>query len=252
MANDYIYGRNPILEALRSGENVEKIYLAQGVQGTAISSIFSAAKRAGVNIVTYDKRKFSFLEREVCSKEEKTQGVIALMKQYKELSLKELIDISLLNSKKPVIAALEGINDPHNLGAIARSAEAAGISGIIVTERDSAPVTPTAVKASAGALSYIPIVKVSSLINAIEKLKDAGFWVYGTDSDGQKLYSDPIYDSPALIIIGGEGKGVRPSTKKHCDFVVKIPLKGKVSSLNASVSAGIIFFEISRQRNLNI
>lgn len=250
MPETYIYGRNPVLEALRSGEEVEKVYLAQGMQGSAVSSIYSAAKKSGTPIVTYDKRKFAFLEKDACPKDSKSQGVIALMKQYKELSLKELIDISFLNNKKPIIVALEGINDPHNLGAIARSAEASGVAGIIITERDSSPVTPTAVKASAGALSYIPIVKVSSLINALEKLKEAGFWIFGTDSDGTKLYNDSVYDSPVLIIIGAEGKGVRPSTKKHCDYIVKIPLKGKVNSLNASVSAGIIFFEIARQRGL--
>ncbi len=250
MKSGYIYGRNPVIEALKSGGEVEKIYLAQGVQGGAISSIYSSAKRYGVQIVTYDKRKFASLEKDACPKDKKSQGVIAVLKQYKEFALEELIESAFLKTSLPVVVALDGINDPQNLGAIARSAEAAGAAGIIITERNSAPVTPAAVKASAGALSYLPVVKISSLITALEKLKEAGFWIFGTDSEGKNLYTDGIYDSPVLLIIGSEGKGLRPSTKKHCDFIVNIPLYGKVSSLNASVSAGIVLFEINRQRSL--
>ena len=148
----------------------------------------------------------------------------------------------------PIIVVLDEIEDPQNLGAIARSAECSGCGGMILTNKNSAPISPTAVKASAGALELIPIAKVDSLVQALEKLKENGFWIVGTDAQGDRLYSDDIYDSPIALVIGSEGRGMRPSTLKHCDYLINIPIVGQINSLNASASAAVVLFEILRQR----
>jgi len=256
--SSYIYGRNAVIEALNSGKEIEKIFIQFGNQGEAINKIYKLAKLAGVQCSNYDKKKFLQLENSIFReigkdnskslKDNKTQGVIALMRPFELQNIDEFISKITDLDKNPFLIILDEISDPHNLGAIARTAECAGAIGLIMTERNSAPITPAAIKASAGALEHIPIIKAVNLITAIEKLKEAGFWVVGTDSDGKNQYTDKIYNSPTAIIIGSEGKGLRPSIAKHCDFIVKIPLMGKITSLNASVSAAIIMYEVLRQR----
>ena len=174
---------------------------------------------------------------------------MALTRPFKLYSIVELIE-KTKNITNPIFVALDEISDPHNFGAIARSAECSGCSGVIITERNSAPITPTAIKISAGALEHIPVAKVTNLQQSLKVLKDNGFWIIGTDADAERVYTDEIYNSPIVIVIGSEGKGMRLILKKDCDFLVKIPLKGKVTSLNASVSAAVILFEIQRQRSL--
>lgn len=246
--NFYIYGRNAIIEALLSEKETDKIYISFGVQGDPINRIHALAKRNHVPIVVMDKKKFSFLEQQVCKDSFKSQGVIALLRTFETYSIEELIEKAYQDSRKPVLIALDEISDPQNLGAIARSAECSGASGIILPERNSAPITPVAIKASAGALEYLPVCKVSSFPQMFQKLKDEGFWIIGTDMEADRFYSDDIYDVPVVIVIGSEGRGLRPSTRSHCDLLIKIPLVGKVTSLNASVSAGIVLFEILKQR----
>ena len=246
----YIYGRNVVIEALKACKPIEKIYFLYGSKGESISTIYSLAKKKKINCITYDKRKFQNLEESVGSVSNKSQGVIALLEIIENHTIEELIALSFAKEKEPVLVALDGINDPQNLGAIARTALCSGAAGFILTERDSSPVTPAAVKASSGALEHIPIAKTLNLINAIQKLKDNGFWIIGTDANSSELYTKEIYNGPLLIIIGSEGTGMHQSIKKHCDYLVRIPIKGDFSSLNASVSAGIILFEISRQRGL--
>lgn len=197
-----------------------------------------------------DKKKFGKLQRDMDLDFHKTQGIIALMASVELLSLEELIHNSYKRSKQPTLVLLDEITDPHNLGAIARSAECSGADGMIITERNSCPITPVAVKASAGALEIMPIARVGSLITAIETLKQNGFWIVGTDSNAEKQYTENLYDNPVAIVIGSEGSGLRPSTVKHCDILVRIPLKGQIDSLNASVSAGVILFEVLRQKLL--
>jgi 23S rRNA (guanosine2251-2'-O)-methyltransferase len=246
--NLYIYGRNAVIEALKAEKSIEKIYFSFGVQGDSISSIYSLAKKQKVNCITYDKRKFLDFERNVLKFSEKSQGVIALLSAFESVSLEDLIDYSFTLELMPVLVALDGINDPHNLGAIARTALCSGAAGLIITERDSAPITPAAIKASAGALEHIKLAKVVNLNNAIQKLKDSGYWIIGTHQEAEELYTSNIYDRPVVVIIGSEGKGLHHSVISHCDYLVKIPVSGGLSSLNASVSAGIILFEIKRQK----
>lgn len=245
----YIFGRNPVIEALQAGSAVAKVFLLFGAQGDSARKIFSLAKKNKIQCQQYDKKKFEALERSVCPPGVKSQGVIALMSLIDTITIDELL--SSVNKSKgyPFIIALDGITDPQNFGAIARSAECAGASGVIIAERKSAPITPSALKASAGALQYVPVAIAVNMINALEKCKKAGFWIIGTAADAKKLYTADVYDKPVVLLIGSEGDGIGAALKKHCDDFVKIPLAGKITSLNASVSAGIIMFEIIRQRS---
>lgn len=244
----YIYGRNAVTEALNSGSEIEKIYVLYGLSGT--NPLFKLAKANKVQVLTYDKMKFKNLEDSVLPRGVKSQGVIALRTMAKTVDLHELIENAFYRSANPVLLLLDGITDPQNLGAIARSAECAGVTGIILPLRNSAPITPTAVKASAGALEHLDICKVTNIVNAMETLKERGFWLYGADMNSTRIYSEPIYSRPVVIVIGSEGSGMKESVRKKCDEIISIPMTGKINSLNASVSAGIILFEINRQRRL--
>lgn len=244
----YIYGRNAVYEALNTGDNIEKVYLAHNAQGPIIDKIYAAAKRNKVAITVYDHRKFSFLERDFMPKDAKSQGVIALRCLIEEVPLDEFLE-NIQIKTNPVLAILDGITDPHNFGAISRSAECAGFAAIIKPVHNSAIVTPTAIKTSAGALENITVITVGNLVQAIDKLKEAGFWIVGTTLDADHNYYDTnIYDRPIAVVIGSEGDGMHHNVRKNCDYLIKIPMAGKTESLNASVSAGIIFFEILRQR----
>jgi len=245
---DYIYGRNAVLEALASGKEIEKIFISFNSQGETVKEVFNKARVAKVTCSKLDSRKFQRLEREVCPRDARTQGIIAQISLVEVLSVEDLIKKSFEKAENPFIIILDEITDPHNLGAIARSAECAGAGGIILPERNSAPVTPTAVKISAGALQHIPVAKSASLLRAFDVLREHDFTIIGTDISAKESYTDLIYEAPIAIVIGSEGKGMRPSLRKNCDELIKIPLAGKIGSLNASVSAGVIMFEILRQK----
>ena len=243
----YLYGRNPVIEALKEGKGVEKVFLSFNASGDGISKIYTIAKSKGIQIVKYDRRKFTDLEKKAGIPSRESQGVIAQRELIKFTALEHLLDLNVKTNSNPIIVALDGIEDPHNLGAIARSAECSGARGLIVSTRASAPVTPTAVKASAGALETLRTAKVENLGSALEEAKEEGWWIVGTDLNAQNSYTDAIYDKPIVLVIGSEGKGIRPSVKQKCDYLIQIPMRGKTQSLNASVSAGVVLFEILRQ-----
>ncbi len=247
---NYIYGRNPVIEAIRNDAPIEKIYIQFGIDEKLRNDIIIKAKKKKINCSQIDKQKFLALEREITGKNNVSQGIIAIKGTVKYFSLDELISNSFETDKNPVIVLLDEINDPHNLGAIARTAECSGCTGIIVTERNSAPITPTAIKASAGAFEYFPVAKQSSVIQTIEKLKENGFWVIGTDVEAEITYDELDYDSPVCLIMGNEGKGISKAVAKHCDYTIQLPVLGKVQSLNVSVTAGIVLYEILRKRNI--
>ncbi|TNE33403.1 23S rRNA (guanosine(2251)-2'-O)-methyltransferase RlmB [bacterium] len=251
MKDNYIYGKNAVLAAIEA-DKVEKVIIAFGTQGATINKIFKEANKNKIPIAKYDRRKFRELERQVCSGDNISQNVIAMVKQIETLTIIDILNKSFEKSDKPIIVALDEITDPQNLGAIARSAECAGASAIIVTERNSAPINSYAIKASAGALSKIPVAKVTNLATELNNLKEHGFWIIGTEVDTETSYTDNIYDSPIVLVIGSEGKGMRPRVKKVCDYLVQIPMVGTTQSLNASVSAGIILFEILRQKGIKL
>lgn len=248
-STDYVYGRNAIIEAIMT-DKAEKIFISYGTQGATINKILAFADKANVPCVRYDKRKFNKLEKEICPTPSSSQGVIALIKRVETVELEDLIEQSL-KVNAPLLVLLDGITDPHNLGAISRSVECVGGQGIIMEEKNSSPINSVAIKVSAGALEHLSVCKVSNLIDAINLLKENGFVVIGTHLNGDKYYDDIDYRRPIALIIGSEGKGMRPHITKQCDVLTKIPMKGKIQSLNASVSTGVILFEILRQRSAN-
>jgi 23S rRNA (guanosine2251-2'-O)-methyltransferase len=241
---NFVIGRKPVLEALNSEENIEQVYLLYGQRGGIIDAIRTAAKRRGIKLSELSSDKFSAI-----SDHPNTQGVIARIRKLTLYNIEDII-LSAKNSAFPLLVILDSIHDPHNVGAIIRSAECAGADGIIITQHNSAPINETVVKTSAGATEHIKICTVPNLVNSIKLLKDNGFWVFGSTLENAVNYSEPDYNLPAAVIFGNEEKGIRRLTADNCDVLVKIPMEGKVQSLNVSVSAGIILFEILRKRAL--
>ena len=237
-----IYGRKPVLEAINSGAEIEVIYVSYGQHGDAVNKIFTAAKKHRIKVSQVSSQKFDQIAGEI-----NTQGVIAFKSSQKFYELGELIDESK-KSKYPLLLILDSIQDPHNLGAIMRTAECAGVDGIILTTNQSAPITETVEKISAGAVSHLKICRVSNLVHAIEALKKEGFWLVGTSLQNSKNYTEIDYKMSLALVMGNEEKGIRKLVAENCDFLVKIPMKGRIDSLNVSVSTGVILFEINRQR----
>ncbi|HTS64299.1 MAG TPA: 23S rRNA (guanosine(2251)-2'-O)-methyltransferase RlmB [Candidatus Acidoferrales bacterium] len=224
-------GIHPVAEALRAARPLDRILIAQGAGGPRLQEIIDLARRAGVP-VRFEPR--SALERLAGSSAH--QGIVALgaARQYAEID-------SLLESS--LLVVLDGVEDPHNLGAIVRTAHAAGAGGIVIPERRAASVTDVVAKAAAGALEHLPVARVSNVNRALEELKRAGYWIYGLDERGAETYDRIDYAARSVIVLGGEGKGLHEQVRKHCDLLVRIPMAGKISSLNVSVAAGIVLFE---------
>ena len=238
-----ILGRKPVLEALNSGREISQVIVAFGQRNSAIDKIRIAAKKQGVKFTEMPPQKFKRYE-----KNGNTQGVVAITIDYKFYEVEELIDFSN-RSPYPLLLLLDTIQDTHNLGAILRTAETAGVDGIIVTLNNSAPLNETVEKTSAGALSHVKIARVNNLRNAITKLKENGFWIIGTSLEGKQDYTKTDYKMPVALVMGNEEKGIRKLTASLCDILVKIPMEGKLQSLNVSVATGIVLYEILRQRN---
>ena len=237
-----IIGRKPVLEAIKSGEQLDKIYLLYGQKGDIIFEIIKLSRQNKIHITELPVNKFKRI-----SSSTNTQGVIALKSIQKYYSINEIID-KAKESINPTLLILDSIQDPHNLGAILRTAECAGINGILITVHESAIINETVVKTSTGATEHLMIAKVSNLSQSLDILKDNGFWIIGTSLLNSKDYGELDYKMPVCVIMGNEEKGIRPAILKKCDFLVKIPLMGRLQSLNVSVAAGIILFEIIRQR----
>lgn len=240
----YITGRKPVLEALNSPKSrIGKIYIRYGIKGDVIDSIYSTAKKRGIKVTTLDAQRF---DAEIQHKE--NQGVAALIEETRTIELSALIN-ALKDKKDALLVIAEGIQDPHNLGAIIRSAECAGVDGILITKFNSAPLNETVSKASAGAMNHILICQINNLAHAIDELKRNGYWIAGTAVNGENLYKPKDYNLKLAVIAGNEEKGIRKLTAENCDFLLNIPMKGKIQSLNVSVATAIVLFEIIRQRN---
>ncbi len=239
-----IFGRKPVLEALKSDVEIEVVYVAFGQHGDIINQIMSAAKKRGIKITQLAISKYDAL-----TEGQNAQGVIALKSTQKYFELGELIEKSKA-SPLPLLLLLDSIQDTHNLGAILRTAECAGADGVIITTNQSAPINETVEKISAGAVSHLKICKVTNLVRTIEDLKKNGFWIVGTHISGEKNYNQLDYKMPVALVMGNEEKGIRKLVAENCDFLVKIPMKGKIDSLNVSVSTGVLLFEILRERNI--
>lgn len=242
--NDIIYGINPVLEALRSRErNFKEILIEAGRKGNEIHKIELLAKSGNISI---KRESGSALEN--ISGTNRHQGVVAIVSHKKEIELHELIEQLYKKDSKPVIVILDGIEDPGNLGAIIRSAEALGIGGVIIPKDRAAGITPVVVKRSAGAIEHIPVVRVTNISNTIEELKEKGFWIVGVESGTEKSCFLLSYNDPIAVVFGSESNGMRRLTREKCDYMVSIPMKGRVASLNVSAACAIIFYEILRQR----
>lgn len=251
----YIFGRNAVQEALSKSQasdgvrNIEKILLQYGADTTPIQAIRRLAEAKNIPVSLMDKRKFQALEREVCEEPGRAQGVLALTAAVKTLTVSDLIDTSFAVTETPLLIALDGITDPHNLGAIARSAECAGFNGMIVPEQRSAPLSGIAMKTSAGALEHLPVAKTSHLVKALEDARNAGFEILALDADGDSVYSTNAYKEAVVLVVGSEGFGISKQVRAVCTNTISIPLHGNIPSLNASVAAGVVMFEIARQRS---
>lgn len=251
-----IIGRKPVLEALNSDEEITQVYILYGQEGGIINAIRIAAKKRGIKVNQISLEKF----RQIV-KDKNAQGVVALKSSQKFYTLQEIIQIAKFKNSKalslgeglgeaPLLLILDSIQDTHNVGAILRTAECSGVDGIIITKHNSAPINETVAKTSAGASELVKICQVNNLANAIDELKEEGFWIVGSYLGNSKPYTEIDYKMPVALIVGNEEKGIRKLTADKCDFLVHIPMKGKIQSLNVSVATGILLFEILRQRSL--
>ena len=241
--DDQIEGRNSVLELLESGKDINKIYVTKGEKHGSINKILAIAKERKVIVVEKDRKQMDEL-----AGTQNYQGVIAIVPPYEYCDVQDILHVAKERNEDPFILILDGIEDTHNLGAIIRTAETAGVHGIIIPKRRAAGVNSTVSKVSSGALEYIKVARVNNISECISNLKESGVWICGTAIDADKYYYNQDLKGPLGIVIGNEGKGMSDIVKKNCDFLVKIPMKGKVTSLNASVSAGIIMYEAMKQR----
>ena len=239
-----IEGRNAVLEAFRSGKPVDKLYVLDGCQDGAVRSIIREARKHDTILNFVEKDRLNQL-----SETGKHQGVIASVAAYEYAEVEDMLKLAEEKGEDPFLIILDNIEDPHNLGAIIRTAEAAGAHGVIIPKRRSASLNATVFKTSAGAASWLPVARVSNLAATIDMLKENGVWIYGTDGEGQS-YTEVKLTGPIGLIVGSEGFGMGRLIKDKCDFLLSLPMAGKVNSLNASVAAGIFMYEAVRQRNL--
>ena len=240
--NDIIAGRNPVMEAIRSGRSIESILVAKGERSGSVVAIIAKAKQKNIPVKDVDSKKLDFLAKGV-----NHQGIVAQCAVKEYSTLEDIFALAEERGESPFIIVLDKIEDPHNLGAIIRTAECAGALGVIIPERRSAGLSYTVEKTSAGALEYMPVVRVKNISAVLQKLKDKGIWVYGADMDGEH-YKKVNFDGAVALVIGNEGKGISPLVAKDCDVIVSLPMKGKINSLNASVAAGILMYEIADKR----
>ena len=242
MDEQYVVGRNPVLELLKSDKQIDKLYVLKGDLQGSITKILGIANDKKIIVQLVDKHKLDSM-----SDGNAHQGVAALVTGYEYSSIDEILEKANSNNEKPFIVILDGIEDTHNLGAIVRTAECAGVHGIIIPKRRAAMVNQTVYKSSAGAVEHMHIANVNNISNAIDELKEKGLWIYGADMDGADYHFNTSITGAIALVIGSEGKGLSRLVKEKCDVLVKIPLKGKISSLNASTAASILIYEVVRQ-----
>ncbi len=240
-----VEGRNAVLELLESGKDINKIFVQAGEKHGSITKVLAKAKESRIVVVEMQKRKMDEM-----SETHNHQGVIAIVPPFEYAEVEDILGEAKTKGEAPFILILDGIEDVHNLGSIIRTAETAGVHGIIIPKRRAAAVNATAYKTSAGAVEHVKIARVNNINETIKNLKDEGLWICGTDMETDTLYYEQDYTMPIAIVIGSEGSGMSRLTRENCDFIVKIPMQGKINSLNASVSAGIVIYEAVRNRKL--
>lgn len=243
MNEDIIYGRNPIIEALEAGRTMDKILIQDGIRHTQIGIIRNLAKDRGIVYQFVDRRKLDRI-----AEGENHQGVVAYAAAHKYSSLEDILKIAEESGKPPFLIIADGITDPHNLGSIIRTADAAGAHGVIIPKNRSVSLNSVVAKVSAGAIEHIPVARVTNISQTLELLKKKGLWIVGTALEAEQMCYDCDLKGSLGIVIGSEGEGMSRNVREHCDFLVKIPMLGKTESLNASVAAGVLMYEAVRQR----
>ena len=240
--NNIICGRNPVLEALRSGREIDRLFVAHGTGGGSVTAIIAKCRAKGILIKEISPQKLDYY----CGGANH-QGVAVMFASQEYATVDDMFALAETRGEKPFLIICDEIEDPHNLGAIIRTAEATGVHGVIIPERRSASLNATVAKAACGALEYVPVARVTNIANTIDALKQRGVWVFGADMDGDD-YTRTDFDTPCALVIGNEGKGIGALTAKKCDAILSLPMLGKINSLNASVAAGILMYEVVRSR----
>ncbi len=242
--SNIIYGRNPVMEWLSAGMPVKQLLISAELKGSTIQNILDMAAKQKISV-----KKTSKFQLAQIAGTENHQGIAIKTGPPQYATLETILAISEKRNEPPLIAILDGVQDPHNLGAIIRSADGAGIHGIIIPKDNAVELTPTAIKSSAGAAAHVPVAQVTNLNRVIKELKDQGFWVSGVDQDGDKDYDKADYSGPTVLVMGSEGKGMRRLVRENCDFILNIPMHGRVNSLNVSVASALVFFEARKHRS---
>lgn len=240
---DLVEGRNAVIELLKSNKTIEQLFITNGKMEGSINKILGLAKDKGVIVKEVDRKKLDLM-----SETKAHQGVIAQITPFKYSTVDEILNYAKQKDEDPFIVILDELEDPHNLGSIVRTAELCGVHGIIIPKRRNVGVTATVYKASVGAIEYVKIAKVTNVNSTIDELKAKNIWVYGADINGEEYSYDTNFNGACAIVIGNEGKGISKLTKNKCDKLVKIPMVGKINSLNASVAGGIMMYEVLKGR----
>ncbi|MRG87996.1 23S rRNA (guanosine(2251)-2'-O)-methyltransferase RlmB [Salinibacillus xinjiangensis] len=242
MREEWIVGKNPVIEALKSGRTMNKVMMLENLKPQSAKQIQQLAKKNGIVVQQVPKKKLDQIG-------EHHQGVAASIAAYDYASLDDLYDLANNRNETPFFIILDELEDPHNLGSILRTADAVGAHGVIIPKRRSVQLTQTVVKASTGAVEYIPVARVTNIARTIDELKEKNIWVVGTDAKGDEDYRELNGDMPLALVVGSEGKGISRLVRDKCDWLVRLPMKGKVTSLNASVAASLLMYEVYRKRS---
>lgn len=243
LPEDVLIGRNAVIEAIRSGRGINKLLIADGDKEGSVKEVISLAKEQGIVIQFVERSKI-----EGIAGGQRHQGVLAYVAPVAYSDLETILQAAETKGEAPFLLLLDELEDPHNLGALLRTADATGVHGVLIPKRRSVPLTATVAKTSAGAVEYVPVARIGNIAQTLRKLKDKGFWVAGADMDGSQNYYEADLTGPLVLVVGSEGHGMSRLTKEQCDFIVKMPMVGKINSLNASVAGSILMYESMRQR----
>lgn len=239
-----IVGRNPVIEALRAGREINKLLVSKGAKEGSIQQVLGMARQAGIVIQEVDRSRLDAL-----APDQAHQGVIAMVAAHRYAEVDEILAKAAEKGEDALILVLDGIEDPQNLGSLLRTADAVGAHGVVIPERRAVGLTETVAKVSAGAMEYVPVARVTNIAKTLDELKEKGIWVVGTHQDARELYHQARLTGPLAVVIGSEGKGIGRLVAEKCDFMVRLPMLGHVTSLNAAVAGAILVYEIRRQRD---
>lgn len=243
LPDDVLVGRNAVTEALKSGRGINKLWIASGDREGSVAEIATLAKERGIVVQYVERAKI-----EALAGGHRHQGVLAYVAPVPYAELDDILKAAEEKGEAPFLVLLDELEDPHNLGALLRTADATGVHGILIPKRRSVSLNATVAKTSAGAVEYVPVARIGNIAQTLKKLKEKGFWVAGADMDGEKAYYEADLTGPLVLVVGSEGRGMSRLTKEACDFIVSMPMVGRINSLNASVAGSILMYESMRQR----